>query len=422
MSFSGAAVVCVGTELLLGDIVNTNFAYIARELAALGVGLYRESCVGDNPGRLRSVLREAVRDSDLVITTGGLGPTGDDLTKETIAGLFGVPLVRDARAEANIRERVRSRGGELSANNLKQADLPEGATVFWNSVGTAPGFMLEKDGHVLCALPGVPHEMKRMMAEYVIPMIRARGELCIVSRNLHVCGIGESTVDAMLGDLTSGANPTVAPYCKSGETRLRLSARAHTPEEAEAMLDALGEMIMACGVGPYVYFTTRTNDDADRAAQLAAFTRLRDAGRTVAFAESITGGLCAKMISDIPGASSVLRGGAVVYATDTKSTVLGVDASVIEKYGVVSEECAAAMARGARALFGADVAVSTTGLADASAYADGRGVEPGTVCIGIADGDGVRTVTVRFGSGHTREYVRSLTATRVMHMLAGGNV
>lgn len=423
MSFSSAAIICVGTELLLGDIVNTNFAHIARELADLGVPLYRESCVGDNPERLRGTLESALRDSELVITTGGLGPTGDDLTKETVAALFGVPLVRDARAEENIRERIRSRpGSALTPNNLKQADLPEGAVPFYNPVGTAPGFMIERDGHVLCALPGVPHEMKTMLSEYVIPMIRARGELCIVSRSLHVCGVGESTVDAMLGELTASANPTVAPYCKSGETRLRLSARAAGHGEAEAMLDALEARIMASDVGRYVYFVTHTNEDADRAAQLAAFTRLRDAGRTVAFAESITGGLCAKMISDLPGASAVLRGGAVVYATETKCTVLGVDAAIIEEHGVVSEECAAAMARGARELFGADVAVSTTGLADASPYADGRGVEPGTVCIGISDGSGTRAVTVRFGSGHTREYVRALAATRVMHILAGGEV
>ena len=419
MQFRSAAVVCVGTELLLGDIVNTNFAHIARELAALGVPLYREACVGDNPDRLRDTLSAALGASDLVITTGGLGPTRDDLTKETIASLFGVPLYRDARAEANIRERFHKRfSGEPGENNLKQADLPEGATVFYNPIGTAPGFAIERDGKTLCALPGVPHEMKRMLAEYVLPMIRERGDQRIVSRNLHVAGVGESRVDEMLGDLTQSANPTLAPYCKSGETRLRLSARAASEAEAAAMLDELEAKVRATGVGDHIYFTTETNEDAERAAQLAAVTRLREAGRTVAFAESVTGGLCAKMISDVPGASAVLRGGAVVYATETKSTVLGVDPAIIERFGVVSEECAAAMAAGARALFGADIAVSTTGLADASPYADGRGVEPGTVCVGIADERGARAETLRFGAGHTREYIRSLAATAVMVRLA----
>ena len=240
MQFKSAAVVSVGTELLLGDIVNTNFAYIARALASLGVPLYRESSVGDNPARLRDVLGSALETSDLVIVTGGLGPTGDDLTKETIAELFGVPLVRDSRAEANIRERFHRRfSGDIGENNLKQADMPDGATVFYNSVGTAPGFMIEKDGRTLCAMPGVPTEMKTMLAEYVLPMIRLRGEAHIVSRNLHVCGVGESAVDEMLGDLKNGVNPTVAPYCKSGETRLRLSARAENENMAQAMLDAL---------------------------------------------------------------------------------------------------------------------------------------------------------------------------------------
>lgn len=419
MQFRSAAVVCVGTELLLGDIVNTNFAHIARVLADLGVPLYREACVGDNPKRLRQTLEEALAASDLVITTGGLGPTGDDLTKETIASLFGVSLIRDARAEANVRERFSKRfSGEIGENNLKQADIPAGATPFYNSIGTAPGFMIEKDSKVLCALPGVPHEMKKMLAEWVVPMISARGDECIVSRNLHVCGVGESRVDEMLGDLTGSANPTVAPYCKSGETRLRLSARAESDERANEMLDELEAAIRASDVGNYIYFTTYTNEDAERAAPLAALTCLRDKGLTLAFAESITGGLCAKMITDIPGASSVLRGGAVTYATQTKTGVLGVEPTVIERFGVVSEECAAAMARGARDLFGADVAVSTTGLADASPYADGRGIEPGTVCIGIADAEGVRAETLRFGAGHPREYIRLLAATAVMHRLA----
>lgn len=419
MQFRSAAVVCVGTELLLGDIVNTNFAHIARSLADLGVPLYREACVGDNPERLRAVLAAALADSDLVITTGGLGPTRDDLTKETVASLFGAPLVRDSRAEANIRERFHKRfKGEIGENNLKQADLPEGATVFYNPVGTAPGFMIEKDGKTLCALPGVPHEMKRMLADFVLPMIARRGEMHIVSRNLHVSGVGESRVDELLGELTLSENPTLAPYCKSGETRLRLSARAASEAEANEMLDALEAKVRESGVGEYIYFATKTAEDAERAAPLAAIARLRQTGRTVAFAESVTGGLCAKMISDVPGASAVLRGGAVTYATQTKSDVLGVDPGIIETCGVVSEECAAAMAAGARKLFGADVAVSTTGLADASPYADGRGVEPGTVCIAVADESGVRAETLRFGAGHPREYVRALAATAVMVRLA----
>ena len=419
MQFRSAAVVCVGTELLLGDITNTNFAHIARELASLGVPLYRETSVGDNPDRLSRVLADAIGEAELVIVTGGLGPTRDDLTKEIAAEVFGLPLVRDERAEANVRERFARLHPDrpIGDNNLKQAYVPRGATVFYNSVGTAPGFMIERGGRALCALPGVPTEMKRMLAEYVLPMIKERGEGLIVSRNLHVFGVGESTVDEMLGDLTAGSNPTVAPYCGSGETRLRLSARAATEDEARAMLDEAEAKIRATEAGRYIYFVTDNNADAERALPLAVLSRLREAGRTVAFAESITGGLLAKMISDLPGASAVLSGSAVTYATETKSAVLGVDPAIIERCGVVSEECAAAMARGAMALFGADAAVSTTGLADASPYADRRGIEPGTVCFARADENGVETKTICFGAGHTREHVRALAATHALHML-----
>lgn len=417
--FKAASVLCVGTELLLGDIVNTNFAHIARELAALGVPLYHEACVGDNPTRLRRALEYALSTSDLVITTGGLGPTKDDLTKETVAEALGLPLERDALAEANVRERFHAmHKGEVGENNLKQADLPRGSAVFYNSVGTAPGFAAEVGGKCVCSLPGVPHEMKTMFAQYVIPMIKDRNSLHIFSRNLHVCGVGESAVDAMLGDLTEGANPTLAPYCKAGETRLRLSARAATEAEGKAMLDALENAVRRTEAGKYVYFVTHTNEDADRAAPLAAVSRLRELGMTVAFAESVTGGLCAKMITDVPGASAVLRGSAVVYATETKTSVLGVDPDIIDRYGVVSEECAAAMAVGAKRLYGSAAAISTTGLADASPYADRRGVAVGTVCIGIARGDDVRAITLTYGSGHTRAYIRELAATRVMHILA----
>lgn len=410
------SVICVGTELLLGDIVNTNFAWIARELASIGVPLYHEACVGGNPDRLRETLASALAADDFVITTGGLGPTRDDLTKETAADLFGVPLVRDKKAEENIISRLRGR--TVTENNLKQADLPLGCIPFYNSAGTAPGFAIEKDGRTLCMLPGVPHEMRAMFTEWVLPLLKKGVKQTIVSRNFHVWGIGESTVDSMLGDLTESANPTLAPYCKSGETRLRMSARAADELTALKMLDEMESRLLNCEAAKYIYFKTENNEDADRAAELAAFTRLKNDGLTIAFAESITGGLCAKMISDIPGASAVLRGSAVTYATDTKSSVLGVSSDTIEKYGVVSEKCAAEMADGARKLYGSDIAVSTTGLADSSFYPDGRGLEAGTVCIGIAGADGTRTVTCKFGSGHPREYIRALAAARVMHEIA----
>ena len=388
MKISSAQIVCVGTELLLGDIVNTNEAYIAARLRELGVPLYRSTSVGDNPERLKAVIGEAIASFDLVITTGGLGPTDDDLTKETVTDLLGLVLVHDAEAEENIRARLRGR--PMSPGNLKQAQLPQGARVLYNSCGTAPGAIIE------------------------------RSDAIIRSRNLYVCGMGESRVDEVLGDLTSGANPTLAPYCKSGETRLRISARAQSEAEAAEMIASLEARVRETEVGEHIYFASDgIENGAYESCAYAAFRALCDSGRTVAFAESITGGLCAKMLSDIPGASAVLRGSAVTYATDTKTSVLGVDAETVEKYGVVSEQTAAEMARGARERFGSDIAVSTTGIADSSPYCDGREIEPGTVCIGFADGARCAAMTVHFGSLHTREYVRALAAGRVMHLICG---
>ena len=418
MKISSAQIVCVGTELLLGDILNTNEAYIAARLRELGVPLYRSTSVGDNPDRLKAVIGEAIASSDLVITTGGLGPTDDDLTKETVADLLGLPLVHDGEAEENIRARLRGR--PMSPGNLKQAQLPQGSCTLYNSCGTAPGVIIEKGSCAVVMLPGVPHEMREMFLHSVIPYIKERSDALIRSRNLYVCGMGESRVDEVLGDLTSGANPTLAPYCKSGETRLRISARAQSEAEAAEMIASLEARVRETEVGEHIYFASDgIESGAYESCAYAAFRALADSGRTVAFAESITGGLCAKMISDIPGASAVLRGSAVTYATDTKTSVLGVNAETVEKYGVVSEQTAAEMARGARERFGSDIAVSTTGIADSSPYGDGRGIEPGTVCIGFADGARCAAMTVHFGSLHTREYVRALAAGRVMHLICG---
>ena len=227
-------------------------------------------------------------------------------------------------------------------------------------------------------------------------------------------------MDEVLGELTSGANPTLAPYCKSGETRLRISARAQSEAEAAEMIASLEARVRETEVGEHIYFASDgIENGAYESCAYAGFRTLADSGRTVAFAESITGGLCAKMLSDIPGASAVLRGSAVTYATDTKTSILGVDAETVEKYGVVSEQTAAEMARGARERFGSDIAVSTTGIADSSPYGDGRGIEPGTVCIGFADGVRCAAMTVHFGALHTREYVRALAAGRVMHLICG---
>lgn len=423
MSITSASIVCVGTELLLGNITNTNARYIASRLSALGVPLYHEFTVGDNPARMKETFSQALASAELVIATGGLGPTRDDLTKETVCELLGVELAHSDEAEANIRRRLAGR--PLTENNLKQALLPEGAIPFYNSRGTAPGFALSAGGKTVIALPGVPHEMQTMFEEWAVPLISASSDCVILSRNLHVCGIGESRVDALLGELEESENPTVAPYCKCGETRLRLSARAPSGDEARRMLDTLEEKIRRSGVGKHIYYVTENDTDAERAAPLAAIERLRREGKTVAFAESITGGLLAKTVTDISGASEFFRGGAVTYATGAKTAVLGVKEETVARYGVVSEQVAAEMALGARERFSADIAAATTGLAEAapgysgSRAPDGSEIAPGTVCIAVADGDRVASYTFRFGEGHGREYVRELAAGRVFHLIAG---
>lgn len=418
-----ASIVCVGTELLLGNITNTNARYIASRLAALGVPLYHEFTVGDNPERMKETFRRALDSSDLVIATGGLGPTRDDLTKETVGELLGAELIYSEEAEENIRRRLRGR--PMTENNRKQAFLPDGAEIFFNSCGTAPGFALTAHGKTVIALPGVPHEMKTMFEEWVVPFISKKSDCVIVSRNLHVCGMGESRIDALLGDIGECGNPTVAPYCKAGETTLRLSARAKSEDDARVMLDAMEERIRQSEVGAHIYNVTETDADAERSAPLAAVKRLRREGKTVAFAESITGGLLGKMITDISGSSQVFRGSAVTYATEAKIAILGVKAETVEKYGVVSEQVAAEMALGARERFGSDIAASVTGLAEASAdYAGGRApdgseIESGTVCVALAEAHGVRTYTFRFGARHTREFVRELAAGRIFHIISG---
>ena len=423
MEIRSAAVVCVGTELLLGNILDTNSRYIASRLCETGIPLYRKFTVGDNPERMKETFAQALGCADLVIITGGLGPTRDDLTRETVCELFGVDLIHSDEAEENIRRRLAGR--TVSENNLKQAYLPAGAVPFYNSRGTAPGFALSAGGKTVIALPGVPHEMKTMFEEWAIPLLRAQSGCVIVSRNLHVCGIGESRTDELLGELEESRNPTVAPYCKSGETRLRLSARASTEAEAKLLLDGMERKIRVSGVGAHIYYVTENDADAERAAPLAALDRLRREGKTLSFAESITGGLLAKMITDIPGASEHFLGSAVTYATEAKCALLGVREETVAKYGVVSEQSAAEMALGARERFGSDIAASTTGLAQASpdykgAYTpDGKPIAPGTVCAAVADGDGVRTYTFAFGGGHGREYVRELAAARIFHILSG---
>ncbi|MBQ9802249.1 MAG: competence/damage-inducible protein A [Clostridia bacterium] len=406
--FERAEILCVGTELLIGDIVNTNAAYLSRRLATLGIGVYRQAVVGDNPARLREDVTAALSRSDLVIMSGGLGPTYDDLTKETVAGVFGREMYMHTPSLARIESYFASTGRTMTENNKKQAMMPQGAVVFPNDYGTAPALALEnEEGKVVVMLPGPPRELEPLFREQVEPYLKKRCAAILVSRNLHIVGMGESAVEAALPqELRDSKNPTVAPYCATGEVRLRVTARDADEAHATALCDRMVARLMSLPIGAYVYGINVPAPEHALVAELAA------RGLSVATAESCTGGLIAKKLTDVAGCSSVVAGGAVTYQTREKTRILGVDPALIEANTVVSAPVAEAMARGALVAFDADVAIATTGYAG-----PGGGTEEspvGTVFVAIADRH--ETVCHRFtlGAFRDRSYIREVSSVRAI--------
>ncbi len=402
-----AEIVAVGTELLIGDIVNTNAAYLSRRLAALGIGVYRQSVVGDNPERLREDLSLALSRVDLVITTGGLGPTTDDLTKETAAALFGREMSLHAPSLARIEEYFAAIGRPMTENNRKQAMMPEGAVIFENHYGTAPALALvRKDGKVLVMLPGPPREMEPLFEEKVVPFLLTHTDAVLYSRNVHIVGMGESAVASALPALLDSENPTVAPYCVPAETRLRITARADNEKDAAALCDGALAEILKSPVAPFVYGVDVPN------AETALVRALTEKGLTIATAESCTGGLIAKRLTDVAGASEAVAGGAVTYQTREKVRILGISQDLIERCGVVSEEVAREMARAARERFAADLALATTGYAGPGG---GTEKEPvGTVYIALAHEKGTLCRRLSLSPLRDRDFIRFAAATNAM--------
>lgn len=352
-----AEILSIGTEILLGNIVNTNAAYLSQELAALGILVYHQAVVGDNPGRLKEALDEGFSRADLVITTGGLGPTTDDLSKETAAAYFGRKMVRDAEALANIERILKNYGREITPNNYKQADLPEGAIPMYNNNGTAPGFILEGNGKILIMMPGPPSEMKPMFEESVKPYLQEHSNQMLVSKTLHLCGVGESAVEYRLKDrMDELTNPTLAPYAKTGMVDLRITAKASDEAQAQEMIAPIEAEIREM-FGNYVF-----GADEDT-LEGVLIEMIAERGWSVTAAESCTGGLLAGRLVDYPGASRVLNRSFVTYANEAKEELLGVRHETLEVYGAVSAECAAEMAQGAAKMAGAQVAVAITGIA-----------------------------------------------------------
>ncbi|MGI9951240.1 competence/damage-inducible protein A [Moorellaceae bacterium AZ2] len=353
-----AEAIFTGTELLLGQVVNTNAAFLAQQLAAAGISLFRQIVVGDNLERIKQAIREAKERADLIIIGGGLGPTQDDLTREALAAALGLPLEEDPQAREHIVRFFTARNRPMPSQNLKQALLPRGARLLPNPLGTAPGIFLSHQGKLYACLPGPPGEFQPMFTQELLPLLRSycQEQQVILSRVLKVTGMGESTVEERVRDLLPSTNPTLAPLAKIGEVHLRLTARAPDAGTALALIEPIEKEIRR-RLSDYVF-----GADDDTLEQVVG--RLLSArGWTLAVAESCTGGLLAHRITNVPGSSAYFRQGLVAYANEVKIKLLGVPPEILARQGAVSREVALAMARGIRQLSGTEVGVGITGIA-----------------------------------------------------------
>lgn len=372
------SILAVGTELLFGQTVNTNAAYLSEKLNLMGFDVMYHFVVGDNPARLKEKLADAFTDTDLVILTGGLGPTQDDLTKEMVAEYMGVEMHLDERVVDDLNTIFAKRGGNMPENNMKQAYLPDGCTPFYNASGTAPGFALEKDGKVAICLPGPPREMKWLFQNGVRDYLEKFMEKKMVYRVIRTIGIGESDLEMLLMPLIDGqTDPTIATYAKEGECTLRVASQRDSEEEASAAVDEMTERVRKLA-GEYIY--SLENEELNE----VVVRILKEKGLTIASSESCTGGMFAAAITDVAGASDVISSSYVTYSNESKIKELGVPAETIERFGVVSKETAEAMAAGTKKRSGADIAVSITGFAGPESD---PGHEAGEAYIGYAVGD-----------------------------------
>lgn len=405
-------IISVGTELLLGEVVNTNATYISKKLAEFGVSVYHHAVVGDNPERLAETLKLALSRADMVITSGGLGPTFDDLTKETVASHFGLGMHTDETALENIKKFFASRRGgicSMTKNNLKQADIPDGAIAIANENGTAPGILLNKDGKTVIMLPGPPRELCPLMDGAVSEYLRKNTESILVSHNLHIIGMGESAVEETLRPLmTSSQNPTIAPYAGDGEMRLRVTAKAQNEEEGEALCAEMIAKVRATPVGKFIYGVDVGSTER------AVVSALSSNNLTIATAESCTGGLIAKRITDVSGASAVFMGSCVTYANDAKVKLVGVKEETLKAYGAVSEQTAAEMARGVREALGTDIGISTTGIAGPDGGTPEKPV--GTVYVGVSSRLGESVTLLRLSPMRSRDYLRTCAAGNALSL------
>jgi nicotinamide-nucleotide amidase len=406
-----AEILCIGTELLLGNITNGNARWIAEQLAALGIPHHRQLVVGDNRDRLIAELQAAAQRCRVLITTGGLGPTPDDLTTEAIAAAFGATLVEHPQVWAEIQARLAARGRPCAASNRRQAFLPAGAALLPNPTGTAPGMIWSpRPDFTILTFPGVPSEMRAMWKATAAPWLQAAGlaEGVFASRMLHFWGVGESNLAEQMADLLEGTNPTVAPYAGSGEVKLRITARAATAEAAAQLLEPV-EAEIRSRTGALCFGA----DEASLAS--VVLDQLRRRGQTLAVAESCTGGGLGAALAAVPGASDVLLGGVIAYANSVKEGLLGVPAALLEAHGAVSDPVAHAMAEGARRATGADWALAITGVAGPGGGSPEKPV--GLVHIAVAGPAGCSSEGVRFGASRGRSWIQTLAAGEALNRL-----
>lgn len=402
-----AEIIAVGTELLLGQIINTNAWYISQRLPEAGVNVYYHSVVGDNPERLTRCLNIAIERSDVIITTGGLGPTNDDITKEIIAKILGKELVLHEEILREMEAFFKKRNREMTQNNLKQAYLPKGSIIIKNKNGTAPGCIIESNGKIVIMLPGPPSEMKPMFEEKVLPYFLEKSGYMIASKYVRIFGMGESQVESKIIDIIENqTNPTIAPYAKEGEVMLRITARCKRGESPEELINSVINKIRE-RLGDAVY-SVENKELEEVAANLLISNNL-----TISIAESCTGGLISKKLTDVAGISRVYEGSVISYSNNLKRNLLSVDKDILERHGAVSSHTAIEMAKGIRELANTDLGLAVTGIAGPGGGAPEKPV--GLVYIALSHNEGVEAKELRLWGD--RGKIRNVASLHALNML-----
>ncbi|MCR5650978.1 MAG: competence/damage-inducible protein A [Lachnospiraceae bacterium] len=400
--------ICVGTELLMGNIVNTNAAFMAERCAVLGLDCFYQTVVGDNEERLSETIKQAVGRSDIVILSGGLGPTEDDLTKETAAKVMGKDLVMDEKAWKHITSYFEKRGLELTENNRKQALVPAGSMVLYNKNGTAPGIIMEDEKCRIILLPGPPIELKYLWQEKVEEYLKSLSGDVLVSEMVKICGSGESKVETVLKDLIDAqSNPTIATYAKTGEVDVRVTAKGNDEKECKKLLKPVVKEIKK-RFGSKIFTT-----DENVTLEMAVMQILNENKMTLTTAESITGGMIASRLINVPGASDVIKVGFVTYSNKAKRKYLGVKRSTLDKFGAVSEQCAKEMAKGGAAAAKSDVCVAITGIAGPGGETADK--EIGLTYIAVSVAGKIKVKEYRFEG--SREKIRTTATTSALTLL-----